>query len=88
MTTTATKGRPRTVRASSPEVSETALQHYSRTETAKLLGVSPRYLYGLIVSGEIGYTVIAGSYKFTAEHIRAYSAANETKPGRRGTKAA
>lgn len=87
MTTTATEGRPRTVRAGS-SASEIELQHFSRAQTAKLLGVSPRHLYDLITTGEIGCTFIAGSYKFTAKHIRAYSEKNEIQPGPRGTRAA
>lgn len=80
MTTTATKPRRRTVRAIAPDQdAESELQHFSRTRAAELLGVSPEYLYKLIRNREIDYTVIAGGYKLTAAHIRAYSAQYEVK---------
>lgn len=78
MTITAAKGRTRTVRAINGDA-ESELQHFSRAKTASLLNISPAYLYELIKANEIGYTVIAGSYKFTAAHIRAYSAQREVK---------
>lgn len=83
MTTTATKPRRRTVRAIAPDQdSKAELQHFTRSETAGLLSISPEYLYRLIKAEQIGYTVIAGSYKFTAAHIRAYSAQFEVKAKR------
>lgn len=78
MTTTDTKPRPRTVQAAPPDPdSEAELQHFSRKQTAKLLGISGNYLYQLIINGEIDCTLIAGSYKFSPEHIRAYRAKGE-----------
>lgn len=56
------------------------LVHYSRTEAAQILGVSPDYLYREIKGRRIGYTVIAGAFKITGAHIKAYSAHREVRP--------
>lgn len=91
MTTTEIKARSRAPRASrtKPDDSpESDLQHYTRTEAARLLRISPRLLLDLIANGEIDCTFFGGGYKFTAAHIRAYSAKGEIKAGPRGRKAA
>jgi hypothetical protein len=68
----------RSVPTSLEEVAD--LMHYSRKDAATILGISPTYLYGEIKARRIGYTVIAGSYKITGAHIKAYSAKREVKP--------
>jgi hypothetical protein len=75
---------PRTKKSPPGPDAESAaeLQHFSRAQTAKLLGVSPNYLFGLVKRNEIGYTVIAGSYKFLPRHIREYSERCEVKAKR------
>lgn len=80
--TTATKTRPRKAApATTTDTAEAAeLRHYSIKQVCELLGVSHRWLAGLVAARAVKCTFIAGQTKFTAAHIRELSAANEIDP--------
>ncbi|MFF2612657.1 hypothetical protein [Kitasatospora sp. NPDC058046] len=67
---------------------EAELRHYSIQETADLLGVSKRWLAGLVAARQVGCTFIANQAKFTAAHIRQLSTANEVDPAAIGRRTA